>query len=606
MFGNWHLWPNYTWRRELFVEESYWRSSNPGPVFHQQRQYRNNGNIHWPVTQGVSSNWPQQEPRMGFSYGTPTGPYANSCNTTWPDPHEFTFNRYQPESHEFFYNRSQPEPHAVSYNRSWPQPHAVSHSRSRPEPHAVPCNTTRPVPQAVSCNTTRPVPQAVSCNTTRPVPQAVSCNTTWLVPQAVSCNTTRPVPQAVSCNTTRPVPQAVPCNTTRLVPQAVSCNITQPVPQAVSCNITQPVPQAVSCNTTQPVPQAVSNHTLRSEVRVVSPEKPRSDDRTAKSYLGKLGNMKMKPLATLRVVKNVLAEEYYGSFFKHSKTYEFKIDAGLAVHQRPDFEVVLRMALLCPRSIPVDELPFNVKINVNGTIATVLNAKSPVIITKLCKSDSSINSMCICSERERGRAFFVRVIIMARRSVDELCQKLKRRSPSRALEGIKKSAFQKGSDIMLASSYPVSLECPLLRKRIELPGRSTRCTHPQCFDLWSYIQLNANKGSWSCPICLHDIGLDNLYVDEFIEEVLKATSSCVMKIFLCKDGSWASKSEDENGMEKENKSPSKNRILVIDLSDSDEENSQQKKRSKTEEKVKRSESSERKPRSQKTRKRSRR
>ncbi|XP_066954436.1 uncharacterized protein [Macrobrachium rosenbergii] len=296
---------------------------------------------------------------------------------------------------------------------------------------------------------------------------------------------------------------------------------------------------------------------------------PQPQPNPVNSNSGKLTDVKMKPLPVFRFVKNVLVDEYYGSLFNHSRTYSFRIDAGLIIDKRPGYEVVLRMAVLHFGSILNDELPLNVNVRVNGESATLPNAKSPIVITKLCKLDSSNNLLWISSAMERNRRFIVKILIMARENVEDVCKKLNKKALNSALEGIKRNAFQNGGDIALASSFPLSLQCPLLKTRIELPGRSTKCTHPQCFDLTAHIRLNADKASWPCPICFCSAEMGELYIDEFVEHVLKTTSKCDMKIFLLSDGSWSVKSVDESEPEQETDSASKKRVLLVDLTEDD-------------------------------------
>lgn len=51
------------------------------------------------------------------------------------------------------------------------------------------------------------------------------------------------------------------------------------------------------------------------------------------------------------------------------------------------------------------------------------------------------------------------------------------------------------------TAVKVSLKCPITYRRITLPARGHDCKHIQCFDLESYLQLNAERGSWRCPVC---------------------------------------------------------------------------------------------------------
>lgn len=51
------------------------------------------------------------------------------------------------------------------------------------------------------------------------------------------------------------------------------------------------------------------------------------------------------------------------------------------------------------------------------------------------------------------------------------------------------------------TSVKISLKCQITFRRITLPARGSECRHIQCFDLESYLQLNAERGMWKCPVC---------------------------------------------------------------------------------------------------------
>jgi len=51
------------------------------------------------------------------------------------------------------------------------------------------------------------------------------------------------------------------------------------------------------------------------------------------------------------------------------------------------------------------------------------------------------------------------------------------------------------------TSVKITLKCPITFRRITLPARGNECRHIQCFDLESYLQLNAERGLWRCPVC---------------------------------------------------------------------------------------------------------
>jgi E3 SUMO-protein ligase PIAS1 len=68
-------------------------------------------------------------------------------------------------------------------------------------------------------------------------------------------------------------------------------------------------------------------------------------------------------------------------------------------------------------------------------------------------------------------------------------------------------------DIVVGSSL-MSLKDPISTLRIAIPVRSTICTHNQCFDAESFLQLQEQAPTWQCPICNKTISFDGLAVDE--------------------------------------------------------------------------------------------
>ena len=68
-------------------------------------------------------------------------------------------------------------------------------------------------------------------------------------------------------------------------------------------------------------------------------------------------------------------------------------------------------------------------------------------------------------------------------------------------------------DVVAVSSV-LSLKCPLSYMRLETPCRGTQCSHIQCFDATSYLQLQEQGPQWFCPICNKPVPFEQLAVDE--------------------------------------------------------------------------------------------
>lgn len=67
---------------------------------------------------------------------------------------------------------------------------------------------------------------------------------------------------------------------------------------------------------------------------------------------------------------------------------------------------------------------------------------------------------------------------------------------------------------VVATSQVLSLKCPLSYMRLDTPCRSISCTHVQCFDATSYLQLQEQGPQWLCPICNNSAPYEHLAVDE--------------------------------------------------------------------------------------------
>ncbi|RKF71727.1 E3 SUMO-protein ligase pli1 [Golovinomyces cichoracearum] len=91
---------------------------------------------------------------------------------------------------------------------------------------------------------------------------------------------------------------------------------------------------------------------------------------------------------------------------------------------------------------------------------------------------------------------------------------------------------------IIATASVLSLKCPLSTRRIDLPCRSTSCRHTQCFDATSYLQLQEQGPTWSCPICNNPAPFESLAVDEYVKNILQKTSKSVEQVTIQPDGRW--------------------------------------------------------------------
>lgn len=96
-------------------------------------------------------------------------------------------------------------------------------------------------------------------------------------------------------------------------------------------------------------------------------------------------------------------------------------------------------------------------------------------------------------------------------------------------------------DIEVGSSV-MSLKDPISTLRIKTPCRSTVCTHNQCFDAESFLQLQEQAPTWTCPICNKTIAYEGLAVDQYVEEILSKVRSAD-QVTIQPNGEWSTEKE---------------------------------------------------------------
>lgn len=125
------------------------------------------------------------------------------------------------------------------------------------------------------------------------------------------------------------------------------------------------------------------------------------------------------------------------------------------------------------------------------------------------------------------------------------------------------------------------------------PGRSTNCTHIQCFDVLLFLQMNERKPTWSCPVCDKKIPFPTLVVDGLFTEILSSSRSgkCSEVAFLEKPSSsqgfgnieWDPIVKEEKTVKQEPKTETSKRASNAPIDLSPQSSSPQAKKSKKDE-----------------------
>ncbi|RYN40786.1 hypothetical protein AA0113_g9051 [Alternaria arborescens] len=134
------------------------------------------------------------------------------------------------------------------------------------------------------------------------------------------------------------------------------------------------------------------------------------------------------------------------------------------------------------------------------------------------------------------------VYLVRKFSVEELTKRIKQRNvitrQSVLNEMVKKA---NDPDIEVGSSV-MSLKDPISTLRIVTPCRSTVCTHNQCFDADSFLQLQEQAPTWTCPICSKTISYEALAVDQYVEEILSKARN-TDQVTIQPSGEWSTEKD---------------------------------------------------------------
>merc|ERR1712083_25344 len=114
-----------------------------------------------------------------------------------------------------------------------------------------------------------------------------------------------------------------------------------------------------------------------------------------------------------------------------------------------------------------------------------------------------------------------------------------KRNPDFTRELIKKKLTD-DEDGIATTNLKVTVSCPLGKMRMSTPCRPTTCDHLQCFDASLFLMMNEKKPTWICPVCDSPALYENLMVDGYFLEVIKAKElpEEENEIILNQDGSW--------------------------------------------------------------------
>lgn len=218
---------------------------------------------------------------------------------------------------------------------------------------------------------------------------------------------------------------------------------------------------------------------------------------------------------------------------------------------RPDLELQLKCFHHEDRQMNTN-WPASVQVSVNATPLLIdrgenKSSHKPLYLKDVCQPERNTIqitvSACCCSH-----LFLLQLV--HRPTVKSVLQGLLRKrllAAEHCIAKIKRNfsngqltaAGQEAGDGVEQTAIKVSLKCPITFKRIALPARGCECKHIPCFDLESYLVMNAERGTWRCPVCNKQAMLEGLEVDQYIWGIINnLAQSDVDEVTVDATASW--------------------------------------------------------------------
>ncbi|KAF3924984.1 hypothetical protein AA313_de0201286 [Arthrobotrys entomopaga] len=190
--------------------------------------------------------------------------------------------------------------------------------------------------------------------------------------------------------------------------------------------------------------------------------------------------------------------------------------------------------------------PAQIEIRVNGKAvsANLRGLKNkpgttkPLDLTDLLDKSPGFKNNIAITYALSPKRYLVIVKLVKKHTPEAILHTIKARphiSKQNILDRLRKES--QDDDIVAISSF-MSLKCPASTLRIVTPIRSSACKHHECYDGLSFLQLQEQAPTWSCPVCNRKIEFEQLAVDKYVEEILKSVPKDVEGVTIDPMGNW--------------------------------------------------------------------
>ena len=190
-----------------------------------------------------------------------------------------------------------------------------------------------------------------------------------------------------------------------------------------------------------------------------------------------------------------------------------------------------------------------IKVNMDEVKANLRGLKNkpgstrPADITDLLRKRAGYENNMTVTYALTHKRFFLVVNLVRQHPVEELVAKLKSGKGISKEQVIREMVSKVQDSDIEATSSIMSLKCPISTLRIDVPCRSTVCNHNQCFDASSFLQLQEQAPTWTCPVCYKTIIFEALTVDQYVSDILVQTPKSIDQVVIEPTGEWSQTSE---------------------------------------------------------------
>jgi len=280
----------------------------------------------------------------------------------------------------------------------------------------------------------------------------------------------------------------------------------------------------------------------------------------------------LKPTSLNPLGGNRFHERQFQFQLSQSQASDIASTRDIQVGTRMDYPFQIQLRF-CPLSLEPnkemsDEFPPSVNVHVNGKMVQLPNPiptnkpgvepkrpPKPVNITPHCKLSPILpNTVGVKWAAEYGKGWVVAIFLVVKLTSEDLLDRLKKKG-TREPDYTRNLIIQKlnnDDDDVATTSLKVSVTCPLGKMRMKVPCRPSSCSHLQCFDGSTFLQMNERKPTWNCPVCDRKALYDDLLIDGYYQDILDSKKTIDEEnVILEKDGTWKPVPKEDKEGEKD-------------------------------------------------------